>query len=57
MPARICGIDGRVGSLAPGKDADILLFESDPLSVYAKPSLVIAGGEIRERRGGFVEKA
>lgn len=57
VPARICGIDERVGSLAPGKDADILLYESDPLSVYAKPSLVIAGGEIRERRGGFVEKA
>ncbi|MBQ8081787.1 MAG: amidohydrolase family protein, partial [Clostridia bacterium] len=27
-PARLLGIDGRTGSLAPGKDADIVLLDS-----------------------------
>lgn len=43
-PARICGIDNRVGSLAPGKDADIVVFDDDPLSVYASPRLIMAEG-------------
>ena len=30
-PARILGISDRVGSLEPGKDADLLFFEGDPL--------------------------
>ncbi len=29
-PARICGIDDRVGSITPGKDADLVLFPGDP---------------------------
>ena len=28
-PARVIGVDGHVGSLAPGKDADVALFEPD----------------------------
>ena len=28
--ARILGVDGRVGSLEPGKDADVALFDGDP---------------------------
>ncbi|MEG1887592.1 MAG: amidohydrolase family protein, partial [Oscillospiraceae bacterium] len=35
--AEICGIDSVVGSLEEGKDADMVLFSGDPLSVYAKP--------------------
>lgn len=48
--ARICGIDQRVGSLAPGKDADIVLFREDPLSVYATPELVLLNGKIAYRK-------
>lgn len=44
-PAVICGVDDRVGSLAEGKDADIAVFEGDPLSVYAKPKAVFVGGK------------
>ena len=33
--ARICGIYDRVGSLAPGKDADLLLFDRFPLDFDA----------------------
>ncbi len=43
-PARLCGLDDRVGSIAPGKDADLVLFPGDPLSVMAKPSAVFAAG-------------
>lgn len=30
-PAKVAGVDGRVGSLEPGKDADIVLFDGNPL--------------------------
>ncbi len=42
--AKACGIFDRVGSITPGKDADFLLFDSDPLSGYVKPSAVFIGG-------------
>ncbi len=32
--ARILDLDKRVGSLVPGKDADLILLSGDPLSVY-----------------------
>lgn len=42
--ARICGIDSRVGSLEPGKDADIAVFTSHPLDDGAKIKAVFAAG-------------
>ena len=46
VPAQICGIDCQVGSIEPGKDADLVLFDGDPLTLKAKPSLVICNGQI-----------
>lgn len=46
VPAQICGIDRQVGSIEPGKDADLVLFDGDPLTLKAKPSLVICNGQI-----------
>jgi adenine deaminase len=36
-PAEALHIDQRVGSMAAGKDADLVLWNAHPLSVYAKP--------------------
>jgi imidazolonepropionase-like amidohydrolase len=33
-PARVLGIEGRVGTLEVGKDADVVLWERHPLDVY-----------------------
>jgi len=34
--AKMLDLDHRIGSLAPGKDADFILLNGDPLSVYSK---------------------
>ena len=46
VPAKIMGLDDKIGSIAPGKDADLAAFKGDPLSVYEEPVWVIAGGKI-----------
>ena len=35
-PARILGVDDRLGSLAPGKDADLCVWSGDPLDVMSR---------------------
>lgn len=49
-PARICHLEQRVGSLEAGKDADFVLFDSDPLSNFTKPVMVVANGVIAYQR-------
>ena len=44
-PARIVGIDDRVGSIKPGKDADFVLYDGDPLSPYHHPKQVFVDGQ------------
>lgn len=44
LPAIQSGIAGRVGSLEAGKDADIVFFDKDPLSLEAKPVHVMVEG-------------
>lgn len=44
-PARILGIDDRVGSIMPGKDADFSAFDTDPLTLAAKPLAVLIDGK------------
>ena len=44
-PAKICGIDGRVGSIKKGKDADLLVFVKDPFKNFLlKPDNVFIDG-------------
>lgn len=44
--AEICGISHRVGSLEPGKDADLLIFDRDPFALAVKPKMVILEGKV-----------
>ncbi len=43
-PARIMGIDDRVGALRPGLDADLVLWSGDPLDVMSRAVRVFVGG-------------
>lgn len=43
-PARISGVDDRVGSLAVGKDADVVIWSGDPLDVMSRALTVFVGG-------------
>lgn len=44
-PARIVGIGDRVGSLAPGKDADFAIYNGDPLLLATKAVYVAVDGK------------
>ena len=44
--ARICRVDGRVGSLRAGKDADLVVFNGDPLEIATSAAVTIVNGEI-----------
>jgi len=50
VPAELLGVDAQIGSLEVGKDADFSLFDSDPLTVDAKPRRVYVGGICRYQK-------
>ncbi|TDE41289.1 amidohydrolase [Nonomuraea mesophila] len=43
-PARIMGIDDRVGSLRPGLDGDVVIWSGDPLDVMSRAQRVFVSG-------------
>jgi imidazolonepropionase-like amidohydrolase len=43
-PAQIAGIDDRLGSLEPGKDADLVIWSGDPLDVLSRVERAFIGG-------------
>jgi adenine deaminase len=45
-PAKMLHIDERVGSVKVGKDADLVLWSDNPLSIYAKPLKTMVDGTI-----------
>lgn len=44
--ARLNGIEDRVGSLAPGKDADLVIWDGPLFDIMTRPSLVMIDGEV-----------
>jgi imidazolonepropionase-like amidohydrolase len=45
-PARLLGLDKKIGSLEKGKDADLVLFNGDPFEYVTKPCIVIIDGKV-----------
>ncbi|TCJ18623.1 amidohydrolase [Flaviaesturariibacter flavus] len=45
-PAKMLHIDKRVGSIRPGKDADLVLWSDNPLSIYARSLYTIVDGTV-----------
>ena len=44
--AEVAGVADRVGSLAPGKDADILILSGDPLELTTHIDSVLVNGQV-----------
>jgi imidazolonepropionase-like amidohydrolase len=52
-PARIVGIDDRLGSIEPGKDGDVVIWSGDPLDVLSRVEhALIEGAEIYTHTDG-----
>lgn len=49
-PAWALGVDDQTGSLEVGKMADVVVWDRDPLSVYASADLVFVDGHLRHDR-------
>jgi len=45
-PAKLLHIDDKVGSIKEGKDADVVLWSSHPMSIYAKVEKTIIDGKV-----------
>ncbi|MFL0249633.1 amidohydrolase [Clostridium neuense] len=44
--AEICNVSDRVGSLEPGKDADIAIFTGNPMEVFTETKYTIINGKV-----------
>ena len=54
-PAKILGIDNRVGSIDPGKDADLTIWTGNPLELTSKADRVFIDGKlIYTMKDGFL---
>jgi imidazolonepropionase-like amidohydrolase len=52
-PARIAGVDDRLGSIEAGKDGDLVIWSGDPLDVHSRVQrALILGEEIYSRTDG-----
>lgn len=43
-PAEVLGLDGEIGSLRPGRRADVVVWDGDPLDTMSVPQLVLIDG-------------
>ncbi len=54
-PAKIWGVADRLGSLEPGKEATLVIWDDDPLEVTTFPEQVIARGVTLQQRSRQIE--
>ncbi len=52
-PAQILGLGSRLGSIAKGKDADLVLWDGDPLNIDSHVLLSMIDGEVVYQADGF----
>ncbi|RIV21531.1 amidohydrolase [Fibrisoma montanum] len=45
-PAKLLHLDNRLGSIRAGKDADLVLWNANPLAIYARPEKTIIDGAV-----------
>jgi imidazolonepropionase-like amidohydrolase len=45
-PAKLIGMETRIGSIEPGKDADLVLFDGDPFDIQSRVQKVFIDGHI-----------
>jgi urease alpha subunit len=45
-PARALGLDDRIGTLAPGRNADVVIWSGNPFSIYTKADQVFIDGAL-----------
>ena len=45
-PAKALGLDDRIGTLAPGRNADLVVWSGDPFSIYTKADQVLIDGAL-----------
>lgn len=48
--AEVLGVADRIGSLAAGKDADLIIIDGDPLDARAPVELVVQAGRVVHER-------
>lgn len=49
--AQICGLEEQIGSIAPGKDADCVIFDGDPLNLWSNVAFVLIEGKVVAKEG------
>ena len=45
-PAKVVGLDRQIGSLEPGKNADVVIWSGDPFSIYTQADQVFIDGAL-----------
>jgi len=55
-PAWMLGVEGRVGSIEAGKDADLAIFNGHPFSPYARVEMTLVDGQVFFDRKRDLEK-
>jgi len=46
IPAKLLGLDDKLGTVATGKQADLVLWSGEPFAATSSPSVVMIGGEV-----------